>query len=100
MKSFLLFSHAGPVLILTSLDSIGQPELLSRLSSTYGKFIAHEVPLEAVKACYSEHFEHVINEPKEDSELMVLDVDGKQIFTNVNLKTLGPPFYYDTFNPC
>jgi len=89
-----LFTHTGPILILTGFDSIQHPELTDRLSA-YGKYIAHEVPLEAVKGCYSAHFEHVMRDPKESEELIVLDSEGERIFTNVNFQSLGPPAYYE-----
>ena len=95
MKSFLLFTRVGPVLILSEYDSIQQPELVDKLTA-YGKFIAHEVPIEAIKSCYSTHFEHVLQDPKESTELIVLDGDGERIFTNVSFQVLGSPAYHES----
>lgn len=94
MKSFLICTYKGPVLVLSRFDSIQQPELLDRLSA-YGKFIAHEVPVEAVRDCYSVHFEHLLRDPKESDELIVLDGEGERVYTNVSFQTLGPPAYYE-----
>ncbi|MDD5701808.1 MAG: hypothetical protein PHU23_07125 [Dehalococcoidales bacterium] len=94
MRSFLVFTHTGPILVLSKYDSVRQPELLNRLSA-YGKFIAHEVPVEAVKSSYTAHFEHVLNDPKQNDEMRVLDGDGERIFVNVDFKTLGAPVYYE-----
>lgn len=94
MKSYLLFTQAGPILILTDYDSIEQPELADRLAA-YGKFVALEVPMETIQSCYSAHFEHVLKDPKESSELIVLDREGGRIFTNINFKLLGAPAIYE-----
>ena len=94
MKSFLVFNHTGPMLILSRFDPIQQPELLDKLSA-YGKFIAHEVPIEVIKSCYSAHFEHLLRDPKESDELIVLDSDGERIFTNISLQVLGTPVYHE-----
>jgi hypothetical protein len=94
MKSFLVFTHSGPVLVLSKYDSVQQPELLNRLRA-YGKFISHEVPMDAVKACYKEHLDHVLNDPKQGDEFRVLDEDGESIFINVGFHVLGTPTYYE-----
>jgi hypothetical protein len=93
MKTFLLFAVAGPVLVLTKLGSIRDPELLKRLASL-GKFIAYELPVESVKASYSAHFQHILTDPKQTDELRILDTDSKQIFTNIDFKALGQPLVH------
>jgi len=94
MKSFLVFTRVGPVLVLSRFDSVKEPALLNRLSA-YGKFVAHELPIEAVKSCYSAHYEHILNDPKQSDDFRVLDTDGERIFTNVSFQVLGPPAYHE-----
>lgn len=94
MKSFLLFTSTGPVLILSKYNSVNQPKLLDRLT-TFGKFVVHEVNLDAVRSCYAAHFEHVFEDPKENQAMIVLDDDGQSIFTNISLRELGYPWIYE-----
>jgi hypothetical protein len=94
MKSFLLFTHTGPVLILSQYDSINQPELLSNLTA-YGKFVAYEMPIEPIQSCYSAHFQSVLQDPKSNKAMIVLDEDGESIFTNISLRALGPSTVFE-----
>lgn len=94
MKSFLLFTHTGPLLILSKYDSINQPELLSKLTA-YGKFIAYEMPIEAIQSCYSDRFQNVLQDPRANEAMIVLDEDGESIFTNISLRALGIPTIYE-----
>ena len=95
LKAYLLFTACGPVLVLTKYDFAGHPELLSKLAAqTSNKFVAHEVPIDAVKAKYSAHYDHILKEP-DQSDIKILDDDGEEIFTNVSFKDLSDPIYYD-----
>jgi hypothetical protein len=94
MKSFLLFTHTGPLLILSKYDSINQPELLSKLTA-YGKFIAYEMPIEAIQSCYSSRFQSIFQDPKSNEAMIVLDEDGESVFTNISLRVLGSPTIYE-----
>ncbi|MBI2849459.1 MAG: hypothetical protein HYX80_00265 [Chloroflexi bacterium] len=94
MKSFLIYTNAGPVLILSKFDSVKHPELACKLAA-YGKFMAYEIPLESVKASYTPHFEHVLEDHRQTDEFRVLDVDGKRIFNNISFEQLGPPAFYE-----
>ena len=94
MKAFLLFTHTGPLLILSKYDSINQPELLSKLTA-YGKFIAYELPIEAIQSCYSSRFKSIFQDPRSNEAMIVLDENGESIFTNVSLRVLGSPTIYE-----
>ncbi len=96
MKAYLLFTATRPVLVLTTYDFARHPELLDKLAAkTVDKFIAHEVPIDAIKTNYSAHFAHVLNDPSQTDEVKILDDDGKEIFTNIRLKSLSAPIYYE-----
>jgi hypothetical protein len=96
MKAYLLFSASGPVLVLTTYDFTKRPELLEKLAAkTSNKFIAHEVPIDAIEKNYSAHFAHVLKDPSQSDDIKILDDDGKEIFTNIRLKRLSAPIYYD-----
>ena len=96
LKAYLTLTSSGPVLILTKFDFMRHPELLDKLAAkTSNKFIAYELPIEAVEANYSAHFAHVLNDPEQTGEIKILDDDGKEIFTNVRFKDLSAPIYYE-----
>ncbi len=96
IRAYMVVSAIGPVLVLTSYDLTNQPESLQKLGEKMeGKFIAYELPLDAVKASYSAHFTHVLNDPKQKGDIKILDDDGKRVFTNVRFKDLSAPIYYD-----
>ncbi len=93
MKSFLLVTLGGTLLIITKYSSIKQPDLLKKLA-VLGKFIAYEIPIDAIKANYSAHFEHLTNAPSLQDEFKVLDTETQRIFLNVDFETLGPMEYF------
>lgn len=97
MKAYFLFTAGGPLLILTSYDSIQTPELLSKLRSKgLSKFIAHEVSVDSAKAKYGRHFDVVCEDLYESDDLRVLDYSGERAFKNFSFKELGPPFYHES----
>jgi len=96
MKAYFMFTGSGPIVILTSYDSIEHPELLNSLNSKgISKFIACEVPVEMTKAKYGEHFNVVCRFLKESDDLRVLDYSGQRAFMKFSFKELGPPIYHE-----
>ncbi len=94
MKCFLLLPYSGPMLVLTKYDSLMQPEILEKLGA-YGKFIGFEVPMEVIRTQYGAHFEHVLKDPNENQELIVLDPESQRIYTNIDFHLLSNPVYYE-----
>jgi len=96
MKAHLLFTVTGPMVILTSCDSIDNPELLKKLRGRgFEKFIAHEIPLESAKTRYGMHFNVVCNDPHEDDTLRILDYKSERAIKLFSFKEFGPPVYYE-----
>ena len=96
MKSYFLFTASGPLVILTSYDSIKDPELLQRLDSKgISKFIAHEVSIESAKTKYGKHFDVVCQDLYQSDDLRVLDYNGDRAFRNFGFKELGTPIYHE-----
>jgi len=96
MKAYFLFTASGPVVILTSHDSIEHPELLVKLQAKgFDKFVAHELSIEDTKARYGGHFDVVCNDLHESDHLRVLDYNGQRIYKNFSFNELGCPFYYE-----
>ena len=96
MKAYLLLTDTGPIVILTSYNSIEEPELISKLDSKgIKKFVAHELPLELVKERYETHFDIVLNNPEETDELRILEYDGERAFKMFGFEEIGPPVYHE-----
>ena len=78
MKSFLLVTGSGPLIILTSHDSIESSTLLEKLLvKGIDKFVAYEVPYELATQRYGGHFTVVANDLHETDDLRVLDYNGE-----------------------
>ncbi len=96
MKVYFLFTVTGPLVVLTSYDSINTPELLERWKAKgITKFIAHEVSLESAKVKYGKHFDIVCHNLHESDDLRVLDYSGERAFRNWSFKELGPAVYHE-----
>ena len=92
MKAYFLFTAGGPIVILTSYESIDDPELKKRFRSKgFSKFIAHEVPIEVAKQKYGKHFDIVIQDLHASDDLRILDYSGERAYKNFSFKELGPP---------
>jgi len=97
MKAGIFFTGTGPILILTSFDSLTNDTLLKKLSvKGIKKFIAFEVPDEMVKKQYGKHFNVILGDLKQEDDLRVLDYDGHHVFYNFSLKDLGEPIFYES----
>jgi hypothetical protein len=96
MKAGILFSGTGPIMILTSYASFGDPDFTEKLvSKGIKKFIAFEVDVELVQKKYGQHFHIVMGDLNQSDDLRVLDYDGHHIFNNFSLRELGEPIYYE-----
>ena len=97
MKAYFVFTASGPIVILTSYDSIEDPRLLERIHSKgITKFIAHEVPVEMAKVKYGMHFDVVCKDLHESDDLRVLDYSGERAYKNFSFKELGTPIYHES----
>jgi len=96
MKAAIIFTGGGPVLFLTSYDSLTDTRFIEKLDGRgIKKFIAYEIPLDEVKKKYGKHFEVVINDVKETDDLRCLDYNGFNIFYNFSLKEFDNPIYHE-----
>lgn len=96
MKSGIIFSGSGPLLILTSYHSFVEEKFVEKLR-TKGvmKFIAFEVPLDMAKEKYGLHFDIIMGDLKQSDDLRVLDYNGHNIMRLFEFKRLGSPIYYE-----
>ena len=96
MKAYFLFTGTGPVVILTTYNSVEHAEVLKRLESKgIEKFIAYEVPVESVKSKYGTHFDVVCNDLHESDDLRVLDYSGERAFRKFSFQELGTPIFHE-----
>jgi hypothetical protein len=92
MKSLLLLTASGPLLILTSHESLRDQRLLEVLKHKgIGKFVGFEVPLSLAKERYGGHFQAVESNLHETDDLRVLDFNGQRIFQLFRFDELGSP---------
>ena len=96
MKAYLVFPGSGPILVLTTCDSILDKRALARLKDKgITRFIAYSLPVDSVKAKYADHFQHVLGDMRETDDLRVLDDDSERAFARFRLNELGQPIVYE-----
>jgi hypothetical protein len=97
MKAGILFTGSGPILILTTYDSLKEPRLVEKLEvKGLKKFIAFEISVDEVRKKYGNQFNVIMGDLKQSDDLRVLDYNGHRIFNNFSLRELGDPICYDT----
>ena len=95
MKAAVIFTGSGPILILTSFDSLDHPSLAEKLGARgITKFIAYEVPVDKVKKQYGTRFSIILGDLSQTDDLRVMDIDGHHVFNNFSFEELAPPIYY------
>ena len=96
MKAGIFFTGTGPILILTSYDSLTDPKLVEKLSfKGIKKYIAYAVPEEQVKEIYGNHYAVIRGDLKQSDDLRVLDYDGHHVFYSFSISDLGEPVFYE-----
>ncbi|PKK82667.1 MAG: hypothetical protein CVT49_12370 [candidate division Zixibacteria bacterium HGW-Zixibacteria-1] len=96
MKTSIIFTGSGPILIITSYASLTDPGLVEKLESKgIKKFIACELDQELVRSKYGAHFTAVMNDVKQTDDLRVLDYNGHNVFYNFSFSEMGEPVYYE-----
>ena len=96
MHAGIFFTGTGPILLLTTYDSMDNPRLVEKLSAKgIKKYIAYEVSEDRVKELYGTHFNVILGDLKQSDDLRVLDYDGHHVFYNFSLKELGEPVFHE-----
>lgn len=96
MKSFVLFTASGPIVILTSHSSSADDVFVAKMRAKgVEKYIAFEVPWDSVEERYGGHFKVVMNDLHETDDLRVLDFNGQRIFQLFGLDELTNPQIHD-----
>jgi len=96
VRSYLIFTGTGPILVLSTYPYLSDPRLVEKLRyKGIVKFIAYEVALAAVKERYAHAYESVASDLAAVEDLRVLDFNGHQIMTNFSLAELGEPIKFE-----
>jgi hypothetical protein len=96
MKAAIIFSGTGPILLLTSYDSLTNPKFVEKLSTKgIKKFVAFEIPEDELKEKYGTHYANIMCDLKQTDDLRVLDYDGHHILKKFSVKKLTKPIYYE-----
>ena len=90
MKVFMIYTGSGPLVIMTSHDSIEDPALLEKLAAKgVDKFIAYPIAYELAEKYYGGHFMVVKNDLGETDDLRVLDYNGDRAFKLFRFDEMG-----------
>ena len=96
MKAGIFFTGTGPILILTSYESLDDPNLVEKLAlKGIKKYIAFEIKEDLVKQKYGQHFNVILGDLKQADDLRVLDYDGHHVFYNFSIDEMGEPIYHE-----
>jgi hypothetical protein len=96
MRSFLLLTETGPVLLLTRCSSITEAGLVDILRGRgIEKFIAFEVPVSKVHSLYGVPFEVVAADIDRGLDMRILDYNGQHIFSSFDFDELGSAIPYE-----
>jgi hypothetical protein len=91
MHVYMLITGSGPLMILTSHESIEDPVVLEKLGAKgIEKFLSYKVPYALAAERYGGHFNVVANDLHETDDLRVLDYNGERAFRLFRFDELGP----------
>lgn len=90
MKAAIVFTGTGPILIISTFDSLENKKLHEKLRDKgINKFILREVPIDQVEKRYGGRFNNVSDELKSSDDVRVLDYNGNQVIVNFEFPDLG-----------
>ena len=96
MRAGIFFTGTGPILILTTYDSLADPKIADKLAAKgIKKFIAYEIPLKCVKERYRTYYDQIAGDLNLNDDLRVLDYDGHNVFHTFAFEDMGAPLYHE-----
>jgi hypothetical protein len=94
MKAGVIFTGSGPILILTTYESLISQDFAEKLEQKgIKKYMAFEVDLELCKKRYGKHYEVIMGDVHQQDDLRVLDYNGHNVFYLFSFKELGQPLF-------
>jgi hypothetical protein len=95
MRSYLIFTGTGPILVLSTYPKLTDDRLLDKLRyKGIDKFIAYPVDLDVVESVYPQSFGQSKKDLEGLEDIRVLDFNGHQIMANFSLDALGDPIKF------
>ena len=92
----IVFGGTGPILVLTSYESIDDPNFVEKLRQKgIEKYIAYEVPIELCQQKYGQHYSVILGDLAQRDDLRVLDYNGHSIFNKFHFSEIGTPHYHE-----
>ncbi|HYG85922.1 MAG TPA: hypothetical protein VD978_06660 [Azospirillum sp.] len=96
MHAFFLFTGSGPLVILSSYQSVDDRQLIKKLATKgIDKFLAYELPLALVKDRYARHFDVVCQDLSQTDDLRVLDYNGQRAMHLFHFSEMGKPVTHE-----
>lgn len=96
MKAGVIFTGTGPILILTTYESLISDEFFGKLAQKgIKKYIACEVDVDLTQKKYGQHFDTIMKDVKQEDDLRVLDYNGHNVFYVFSFDELGPPQFVE-----
>jgi hypothetical protein len=96
MTAFLVLTGCEPFIVMTPRAAVRDGRLSEALTRRgFEKFIARELPLDALRARYGLPFEVIESEIRQGKDLRVLDYSGAHVFDAVSLDDLGACIQYE-----
>ena len=94
MKAGVIFTGSGPILILTTYDSLVGDALSEKLAQKgIKKYIAFEVDVELCRKRYGHHYDVIIGDLLQEDDLRVLDYNGHNVFYLFSFGEMGQPMF-------
>ena len=97
MKAGVIFTGTGPILILTSYETLTSDEFADKLGQKgIAKYIACEVALDLCRSKYGQKYDAIMKDVKQEDDLRVLDYNGHNVFYSFKFSELGPPQFRES----
>ncbi len=94
MKAATIFGGSGPLLILTTYDSLTHPRFVEKLAEKgIESFIAYELDIKLVRGHYGKSFDSVMVDVKQTDDLRVLDYNGHSILNTFSFSESKPVYF-------
>lgn len=96
MKAAMIFTGSGPIVVLTSHNSLTDADLIEKFNAKgITKFIAYGIPIELAEERYGGHYKVVVNDLHESDDLRVLDFNGNRAFELFKISEFGEQITYE-----
>jgi hypothetical protein len=96
MIAGIYFTGTGPILILTTYETLDDPGLVKKLSAKgIRKFIAYEASQKRVKELYKTYYTMISGDLRDEDDFRVLDYDGHNVFHNFSFEDLDSPVFFE-----